>query len=286
MVSATRRRWSVPVRPLALALVVALLASACSDQSTEDPMQREPVAPEVTMSFTQLLPDEGTERGLLRVVNNSVSTLHVTGIGLDWPGYGEEFRQDKDATLLPEQTMDLKIALPPPDCGETTGPVVGVVESGDAAVRQQLVDSGQVFVRRLWTLQCSKQFVSDRVGIEYGAAWRRLGEGTDSSVVGTLELTRREGDEPIRLLGVQGSVLYGLRLPGPRVLASGKQAGSLPIEILPGNRCDEHARGQATAPFVFRLELRIGDAAGSKILIEPPLRGQIEATALLDRVCA
>ncbi|MBA2463506.1 MAG: hypothetical protein H0V42_00820 [Nocardioidaceae bacterium] len=238
------------------------------------------------MSFTQLLPDEGTERGLLRVVNTSDADLHVTGIGLDWPGFGDAFRQDKDSMLLPEQTLDLRITLPAPDCENDSGPVVGLVESGDAAARQELVDSGQVFVRRLWAQQCSARFVSDRVSIEYGERWRRLGSGADSSIVGTLALTRREGTEPIRLLSVQGSVLYGLSLPGPRELAAGVPKGSLPIEILPGNRCDEHARGQATAPFTFRLELKIGDAPANKVLIEPPLSGQTAATALLDRVCA
>jgi len=239
----------------------------------------------VTLSFTQLLPEEGTENGLLRVVNTAGADLHVTGIGLDWPGVGGAFMQEKDSILMPEQTMDLKITLPPPDCDDDSAPVVGMVESGDAAVRQELVDSGQVFVRRLWALQCSALFVSDRLGIEYGRRWRRLGSGAGSTIVGSLDLTRREGNEPVHLLGVQGSVLYDLALPGARGLAAGVLSGSLPIEVLPGNRCDEHARGQATAPFTFRLELKVGDSRPQKVLIEPPLSGQTEATALLDRAC-
>jgi hypothetical protein len=53
------------------------------------------------------------------------------------------------------------------------------------------------------------------------------------------------------------------------------------VAILPGNRCDEHARGQATAPFT----LRIGDAPPGKVLIAPPPSGQAAATTVLDRAC-
>jgi hypothetical protein len=80
-------------------------------------------------------------------------------------------------------------------------------------------------------------------------------------------------------------VLHGLRLPGPTALAAGERLSRIPIEILPGNRCDEHARGQATAPFDFLAQLRIGDHAPVAYAVEVPLSAMEAATAALDEAC-
>ena len=104
-------------RPLTLGLVAVLLVTGCTRGALDD---GEPAArrdPDLTLSFTQLLPDEGTERGLLRVVNQAADPLHVTGIGLDWSGYGPAFAEAKDVTILPGRTMDLRLTLPAPRCG-------------------------------------------------------------------------------------------------------------------------------------------------------------------------
>ena len=58
----------------------------------------------------------------------------------------------------------------------------------------------------------------------------------------------------------------------------------MPLAILPGNRCDEHARGQATAPFTFRITVTVADTF-TRVLVPPPLRVQELATEALDRAC-
>ena len=98
------------------AAVVAL--AGCSDASTQPD---DAAKPQVRLGFTQLLPDEGTRRALLRVENVSDSELPVTAAGLDWAGYGS-FTSPQDATLAAGQTLDLQVTLPVPDC-----------ESSDAA---------------------------------------------------------------------------------------------------------------------------------------------------------
>ncbi len=269
----------------ALSAVGCLFLAACSGGDARGPAVAPREKPSVTLGFTQLLPFEGTNRGLLRVVNVGDDELSVTRIGLDWPGFGPEFRQDKEVTLAPDQTMDLTLTLPEPDCAAGSAPVRGIVQTGTAETRQPLVDVSQTYVRRLWTTQCSARFVDERLGVVYGDRWARLGSGADSIIRGTLNLTRRSGDEPVQLLGVQGSVLYRLRLPGPTLLPTGRRAVFLPIEIGPANRCDEHARGQATAAFAFRLRLRIGMADPLTLHVTPPEHGQVAASAMLDRVC-
>jgi hypothetical protein len=269
---------------LAAAAAVALTVAACSSEHSQSPAATGQ-EPSLTLSFTQLLPYEGTERGLLRVQNDADEPVEITGIGLDWPGYGPAFREDKQVTLGAGRTMTLKLTLPEPVCEQTDAPIAATVETAGRTVHQPLSVSGQQYLRHLWEKQCWARFVEERLDIAYDDAWSQRGPDTAPRATGTLRLTRVAGDEPVELLGVQGSVLYGLELTGATRLEPGAEVLAAPVAILPGDRCDEHARGQATAPFTFRLALRIGDAPAGKVLIPPPPSGQAAATTVLDRAC-
>jgi hypothetical protein len=269
---------------LTAALCAAVVVAGCSTDHSPPPVASGE-QPLLTLSFTQLLPYEGTERGLLRVQNDAAEPVEITGIGLDWPGFGPAFREDKQVTLGAGRTMTLKLTLPEPVCAETDDPVAATVETAGRTVRQPLTASGQRFLRHLWDQQCWARFVEERLDIAYDDAWSQRGPDARPRATGTLRLTRVAGQEPVELLGVQGSVLYGLELTGATRLGPEEEALAAPVAILPGDRCDEHARGQATAPFTFRLTLRIGDAPPGKVLIPPPPLGQVAATTVLDRAC-
>lgn len=71
-----------------------------------------------------------------------------------------------------------------------------------------------------------------------------------------------------------------------QVVGSGDDAARIPLEITPGNRCDEHARGQATAPFDFLMRLRIGHHGPATHAIQLPLPAMEAATEALDLACA
>ena len=266
----------------AMTLVLTLAGCSAGDGPSKEPVGPKP---SLTLSFTQLLPYEGTERGLLRVQKHGPEPVVITGIGLDWPGYGSAFREDKQVTLGAGRTMTLKLTLPEPVCAQTDAPIGATVETAGRTVHQPLSASGQQYLRHLWEKQCWSRFVEARLDIGYDDVWSQRGPDTDPRATGTLRITRTAGDEPVELLGVQGSVLYGLELTGGNRLEPGTEVLAAPVAILPGDRCDEHARGQATAPFTFRLALRIGDTPAGKVLIPPPPSGQEAATTVLDRSC-
>lgn len=268
-----------------LASVAAMAAVVACTPSGEQSRRTDGAGLSLTLSFTQLLPYEGTERGLLRVENDAAVPVEVTRIGLDWPGYGPAFRQDKVVSIGAGRTMTLKLTLPEPVCADTDVPVRGIVESGEQTIRQRLSPAGQRYLRRLWKRQCSTRYVAERLDIEYDDRWVVRGDGDEARALGVLRLTRRAGDDPVELLAVQGSVLYELALTGATALAPGADTLAAPVAILPGNRCDEHARSQATAPFTFRLRLRVGEADPTKLLIPPPSAGQAAATDVLNRAC-
>lgn len=273
--------------PLVLAALLLVLA-ACTSAGEEPSSTPTPDSKiDVSLGFTQLLPDEGTPKGLLRVVNGSDQPLPVTGAGLSWSGYGEQFAQPHDATLAPGQTLDLHVLLPDAQCDEGEEPISGVVATADETKVQKLTTSGQQFLRRLWKRGCDDALVAENVAISYAPGWSI--DMRSESLDGTLLLERQEGTEPVTVTYADGSVLHDLVLPGEVTIAGDDPSVEMPMSIQPGNRCDEHAIGQSTAPFTFRIGVRVGDgpdATETLVLVPPPVKVQQQATRLLLASCA
>ncbi len=271
-----------------LVVTVALLLGGCSSSSSDSSPR--PPRPDVRLGFTQLLPDEGTRHALLRVENLSDQPLAVTEAGLDWSGYGA-FTSPQDATLAAGQTLDLQVMLPVPDCdSEPTDVVRGIVRTAGAETVQPLKGPDQDFVRRLHAAWCGDKLLAANVGIGYGDDWRVAGDVRrgEPAAVGSLVLTRRDGTEPVEVRSSDGTVLYDFAVRTPATLSAERSRLAVPAEILPGNRCDEHARGQATAPFTLALYVRVGesdDARDVRVLVEPPARVRNLTTHALDLAC-
>lgn len=245
-----------------------------------------PPDPSATLGFTQLLPEEGTRHALLRVTNTGDAAIDVTSVAIEWPGYPDGTPSPADPTIAAGDTLDIQLELPAPACDPPgADDVIGVVETAQGTIRAALEPTGTTYVRRLWRTQCEAVVVRSAVAISSSTDWRVVGAGVDARALGDLVLHRREGEEPIVVEGVDGSVLHGLRLPGANTLAAGEDAARIPLEVTPGNRCDEHARGQATAPFDFLVRLRIGDRTPIAHAIELPLAAMEAATEALDVAC-
>ena len=264
--------------------VVVLLVTGCQEEGRDGGTGPEPRA---SLGFTQLIPREGTRHALVRVANTGDTDLVLESVTIEWPGYAGATPSAADPTIPAGRTLDVQLELPDPSC-EPPGdePVIGVVKTRQGTIRRQLEPTGATYLRRLWRTQCDGALVREAAGVSYSARWRVVGEGIDARALGALVLQRREGDEPVEVVEVDGSVLHGLRLPGATTLAPGEQQARLPLEITPGNRCDEHARGQATAPFDFLMHLRIGDGPRTSYRVEPPLAAMDAATEALDLACA
>lgn len=266
-------------------VVTALLLTGCEAGPVDSPPDPGP-EPTATFGFTQLLPLEGTRHALLRVTNTSDAAMDVTGVAIEWPGHPDRTPSPASASIAAGQTLDMRVELPDPVCDvPATGAVVGLVESDQGTVRHELEATGTTYVRRLWRTQCGEMVVRSAVALSYSTSWRVVRTGVDARALGDLVLRRREGDEAIQLGGVDGSVLHGLHLPGPTTLPAGEDVARIPLEITPGNRCDEHARGQATAPFDFLVRLRIGDRPAIAYRLEVPLTAMEAATEALDVAC-
>lgn len=269
--------------PALAGLVALALLPGCD--GTPAPEAPDGPPPSVRLGFTQLLPKAGTRDALLRVVNTDDTDLTVTGAGLSWSGYGEPFLDAQENVLPPGATRDLRVRLPEPRCDAGDEPVRGTVRAPDGQITRRLTGYGEVFVRRLWERQCGERLVDRTVRVEYGGRWTQAGPRSAAVATGTLRLTRVGGDAEVEVTGVDGSVLYDLRLPRPGRLGGDAAEVLVPLHVLPGNRCDEHARGQATAPYDFLVRLRVAGATDVTVAPPVPLAMQGAATRVLDRAC-
>ena len=207
---------------------VVLLTPLAGCSSAEPDGPDEP-APQVAMSFSQHRVDEGSDRANLRVVNETDRAAQVTEIGLDSEGYGE-YVEDHDSTVQPGQTIDLRMTLPEPVCDASPTPAFGIVTIGGTRVREKLDRFGQDFVESLWrrTLQPAVGHHGRRPGLALRPRRGRQRAGVVPR--GSLEVTRKPGTTtPLRVVGMQGSVLFRLQQTARPPLGPGDDEVTVPL---------------------------------------------------------
>lgn len=249
----------------------------------------------VHLSFIQLRVDEGTSRAQLRVINDTDDELTVTGVGLDWPGYGD-FVTDYDTVVAPRRVLDLRFELPAPDCAagadDLALPVMGRLRLAGAddlggEVDDELDESGTGYVTRIRQRTCDEQRVEDAVELRYGPGWRIEGTGRRSALVGPLTLVRGDDDGPIALVDVLGTVLLRPLLTSPLVLPAGQEQVSREVRIVIP-RCDEHALTESSQTFHFHATFRFGegsDAETISVLRLPDAATQEAGQQFLQQAC-
>ena len=271
----------------AVAVVMTVLLGflvSCTTPTDESEGSEQTGPPELTLAVTQLLPRQGTRHVLLRVTNATAAPVTVTGVGLRWAGYGGRFVRSEDADLPPEGTLDIPMTVPPERCGSGAEQPLGVVRTAAGVVEQPLTASGEDYLRMMWDRRCFEQTLAEQVSVSYGERWvlDRRREVLD----GHLVVQRRSPGPTLRFTRALGSVLHRVSLPDPALVAASSEVARVPVQVRPGNRCDEHAIGQATAPFSFRYGIEIGDAAEQVLLLPPPTTLQGRINALLRLHCA
>jgi hypothetical protein len=240
----------------------------------------------VSLSFIQIRLDEGTPNAQLRVVNESDEDLTVTGVGLDWPGFGD-FLKDYSTTIVAGRTLDLRFQLPTPTCDPTDDPVVGRLQvadgDGTAEVDDELDESGSGYVTRIWDRWCQEIRATEGVTMTYGDDWTLEGTGRRARLVGEVTLERGDEPGPIALTALRGSVLLELHLPHRPVLPPGTDTVTAPLVIVVP-RCDEHALTESSQTFLFLAQFRLGDDQVSAIR-QPKGPTRAAAQRLLDEAC-
>jgi hypothetical protein len=244
-----------------------------------------PPEPGVHLTLVQQRIDEGTRRVGLRIENVTERALRVREVGLDWPGYGT-FTVPSAHRVGAGATLDLPFLLPRERCSaDVTDRPEGIAVTRSGVIRDEVDDMGVRFAERLWRSGCALRRIRRVASFSYGGPWQVRGEGVESALATSLRVERRTGSARVRLVDVQGSVLFDLRPSGRTTLDPTQRSGNLPLRISPG-RCDQHARSQASQPFAFRLFLRIGaDPQVVAMVLTPTRAQQVDLLAFLDDAC-
>lgn len=264
---------------------LVLLLAACSGHDPAEPDAPAPDFEGVSLSFIQLRLDEGSDFAQLRVVNESQKALQVTGVGLDWPGYGE-FVTDYDTVVEAGRVLDLRFALPEPDCREVAPelPVVGQLRTAEGLVRDELDESGTGYVTRIRTRTCDDLRVARAARLTYGD-WRLVGRGRRATLEGVARLDAVSTDSaPVALRSIAGTVLLRLTLQRPLRVSARVPGDATPVTVdVP--RCDEHALTESSQTFHFKPTFEFGGPDRVTVLRIPDAATRQAGQRLLREAC-
>jgi len=257
-------------------LVVLLVLAGCSGSPGR------PRVPDTQLvaSTTQFRNQEGTRALRTGVTNSSARSVSVGTATFVWPGFA--WPSVRVAQTVPAgQTAAFDTTYGAARCGEQPTRKASIRVSIDGAVRTlplQVEDPGLLL--RLWRRACGLQALA-RVASVRLAPGRLDGPRYRASI----EITRRSGRAPVRVVDVGGSVIIDMLAPGrPRVLRGSSLR--LPVTFRPFDRCDPHSLSQSQQTFLLSAYLRVGDDPVVRLILPLSHRVRADLQTMIDTYCA
>jgi hypothetical protein len=271
-----RRRAAV----LAAGAVLLGLATSCgsSPEPEEAPTYTGvPQAVSLTGRLQQYREDEVTHKLVVELTNMGTTTVRVDALHVEWPGLDGTEDATPAYDIPPGVTVGLKAPYGEAVCDTAerpTDPVNAVVTTPDQEVVVPL-KAEDLLLSKLWELDCQRQAVEAAVDLSFGGEWTRETVDGEPVLRGSLQVSRGEGDGPISVVDLDGSVLLTLDAVQPAtpllVLEPGTASGSLTIDVGSTGRCDGHSLGESKKTYVFDVGLDLGDGQGRvDLTLQPP----------------
>ena len=243
-------------------------------------------------SVTQSRFDEGTSRLRAGVVNDSGRDITVTRATLSWDGLRFSSVRLAAEPVHPGQAAAFTVDYSSSRCGRppASGPRLVVVVDGRVRRLPLKVDVPGLLLR-LRADACARVRLDRQAAVRLVLARATAGTGTSEHLPGALVLTRpvpaRAVARPVRVVAVQGSVLFTLSAARhlPVTLRPGRDRLVVPVAVGSTLRCDGHARGQASQPFLFAAYLQTRGGGAQRVVLVPAGAQQQRLLAMLDRVC-
>lgn len=247
----------------ALAAAGSLTAAAACSTSSDQVAAGGPSGPAsspwaaVDVRLMQYTHDEVNRVLVVKVTNPSDEVVRLDSVEVSTPAFTGGGPVEYVVSLPPGRTYDLRVPYGEPVCDAAAAPADLVVRLGlpDSADTMDLAaPEGSSLVRRIHDEECLVRRVLDTTPMRWTDGWRTTGHGRDLVVHGRLRVGPVSGDRPVRLVGIEGTVLFDPRSRAlPTTLAVG-EAAVLPVRVTP-TRCDPHALGESPQGFVFNLRV-------------------------------
>lgn len=271
-------------------MVAGVLLAACGEPATgpspeassAGPSASIPAVPGIEAEIVRLRTDEAIGGQVqVRLTDTGDTPFTVTAVALRSPGFAPEPMKTLTAEYAPGRVIDLPVPFGEPVCDAAPLPASAdlTVVRPDGAVEQVQVPAAADVLELIHSEECAVLAVTAVVDI----AVTGLHDDGDT-VAGSLTLTRRRGDEPIRAARLGRSVLIEPTADLPLALGHGTDTATASVSFTPAT-CDPHVLSETKKPYVFPLSVTVGDddPVAVDLPLDQPARDAL--AAMVQRVC-
>jgi hypothetical protein len=218
----------------------------------------------------------------VRITNTGDEPFTVTSVALDSPGFEPMPPRVHTTEFTPGQVIDLPTKFGDPVCDTPAEPAAAklTVLRPDGSSEDLRVPLSAEILTRIHTDECAVLAVQAVVTVDVVDL-----QDTPDSVTGSIRLTRQSGSDPVTVTRVARSVIIEVTGSDLPVEMAGDENELLtPVEFTSAT-CDPHALAETKKPYVFPLEVVVGD--GDPVIMDLPVTDETRAAlvGLVDRVC-
>ena len=218
----------------------------------------------------------------VRITDTGDEPFTVTSVALDSPGFAPVPAREASTEFAPGRTIDLPVKYGEPRCdvaAEPAGARLTVVRP-DGSTEDLRVPLAAEIMTRIHEEECAVLALLEVVDVEVVDL-----ADEDDALTGSLRLTRRAGHDAVSVARVGRSVILDVTADElPTEMAGDEDELSTPL-VFTSATCDPHALAETKKPYVFPLEVTVGD--GEPVTMDLPVDDELKARleALVDRVC-
>jgi hypothetical protein len=242
-----------------------------------------PAVPGIEAEAVRLRTDEAVGGQVqVRITDTGDEPFTVTTVALDSPGFAPVPPREASTLFEPGRTIDLPVRYGEPRCDVAAEPAAArlTVVRSDGSSEELRVPLAAEILTRIHGEECAVLALLDVVDVRVGGL-----ADEDDALTGELRLTRRAGDEPVTVARVGRSVILDVTAEElPAELPADEDELATPL-VFTSATCDPHALAETKKPYVFPLEVTVGD--GEPVVLDLPVDDELRARleALVDRVC-
>jgi hypothetical protein len=285
-----RARWGATVVLVALTAGCDASADPAADGSSNATATASlstgptvPAVPGIEAEAVRQRTDEAIgDQVQVRITNTGTEPFTVTSVALDSPGFAPMPAREAATEFVPGRLIDLPVKYGEPRCDVAAEPAAArlTVVRPDGTVEDLRVPLAAEIMTRIHEEECAVVALLEVVDVDVVDL-----VDEDDALTGSLRLARRAGDEPVQVARVGRSVI--LDVAGeelPTEMAGDDDELTTPL-VFTSATCDPHALAETKKPYVFPLEVTVGD--GEPVVLDLPVSDELRARLeeLVDRVC-
>jgi hypothetical protein len=242
-----------------------------------------PAVPGIEAEAVRLRTDEAVGGQVqVRITDTGDESFTVTSVALDSPGFAPVAPRETTTEFAPGRVIDLPVTYGEPRCDVAAEPAAArlTVVRPDGSREDLQVPLAAEIMTRIHEEECAELALLEVASIDVvGLA------DEDDAVTGEIQLTRRTGSDPVAVTRVGRSVILDVTAEElPDELPADEDRFATPVRFTSAT-CDPHALAETKKPYVFPLEVAVGDE--EPVVLDLPVDDELRTrlAELVDRVC-